>query len=76
MKVMQFYILGFLMVVSQLAAAQIEFKTSVSKNKLGINQRFRIEFTVNKQGADDFEPPSFTDFMWLVDRVLLLINHG
>ncbi len=62
MKVMQFYILGFLMVVSQLAAAQIEFKTSVSKNKLGINQRFRIEFTVNKQGADDFEPPSFTDF--------------
>ena len=42
--------------------AQIEFTTAVSKNKLGVNQRLRIEFTVNKQGADNFEPPSFDNF--------------
>ncbi|WP_372794411.1 BatD family protein [Lutibacter sp.] len=42
--------------------AQVEFKTAVSKNKLGVNQRFRIEFTVNKQGADNFKPPSFVNF--------------
>ncbi len=62
MKRIKFYILGVLLLVSQLVIAQIEFRTSVSKNKLGINQRFRIEFTVNKQGADNFKPPSFANF--------------
>jgi hypothetical protein len=42
--------------------AQIEFKTSVSKNNLGLNQRFRVEFSIDKQGADNFKPPSFSDF--------------
>jgi len=50
------------MFTTQVIFAQIEFKTTVSKNKLGVNQRFRIEFTVNKQGADNFVPPSFTNF--------------
>ncbi|WP_371807794.1 BatD family protein [Lutibacter sp. B1] len=59
---MKFYILSILLVTTQVIFAQIEFKTSVSKNKLGVNQRFRIEFTVNKQGADNFKPPSFTNF--------------
>lgn len=62
MKLMKFYILSILLVTTQVIFAQIEFKTSVSKNKLGVNQRFRIEFTVNKQGADNFKPPSFTNF--------------
>ena len=62
MKLKQFYILGILVFASQMLFAQIEFKTSVSKNELGVNQRFRIEFTVNKQGADNFQPPSFTNF--------------
>ncbi|WP_417800320.1 BatD family protein [Tenacibaculum sp.] len=35
---------------------------SVSKNKLGVNQRLRIEFSINKQGADNFKAPSFTNF--------------
>ncbi len=34
----------------------------VSKNKLGLNQRLRIEFSVNKQGGDNFTPPSFINF--------------
>ena len=58
----KYYILGFLVFASQLLFAQIEFKTAVSKNKLGVNQRFRVQFTVNKQGADNFQPPSFANF--------------
>ncbi|NQV78173.1 MAG: protein BatD, partial [Lutibacter sp.] len=50
------------MFTTQVIFAQVEFKTAVSKNKLGVNQRFRIEFTVNKQGADNFKPPSFANF--------------
>ena len=62
MKIMKFYILAILLFTAHIAFAQIEFKTEVSKNKLGVNQRFKIEFTVNKQGADNFVPPSFTNF--------------
>jgi len=58
----KFYILGILVFASQILFAQIEFKTSVSKNQLGVNQRFRVEFSVNKQGADNFQPPSFNNF--------------
>ena len=62
MKFLKIYILGFLICSSQLLFAQIEFKTDVSKNKLGVNQRFKIQFSVNKQGADNFEPPAFSNF--------------
>ncbi|PHQ55253.1 MAG: BatD protein [Lutibacter sp.] len=62
MKMRQFYILIFLMLATQVLLAQIEFKTVVSKNKLGVNQRLKISFIVNKQGADDFKPPSFKNF--------------
>lgn len=48
--------------IFQSGIAQINFTTSVSKNKLGVNQRFKIEFTIDKQGADDFTPPSFSHF--------------
>ena len=62
MKGLKFYILGILLFAAQVLIAQIEFKTSVSKNQLGVNQRFKIEFTVNMQGADNFQPPSFENF--------------
>ncbi|WP_298262667.1 BatD family protein [uncultured Lutibacter sp.] len=62
MKFIKFYILSILLLATQLLSAQIEFTTSVSKNKLGVNQRFKIQFTVNKQGADNFKPPSFNNF--------------
>ena len=42
--------------------AQVELKTKVSKSKLGLNQRLRVEFSVNKQGADNFSPPRFNGF--------------
>ncbi|WP_457616476.1 BatD family protein [Lutibacter sp.] len=62
MKTAKVYIVITLMFVTQALFAQLEFTTSVSKNKLGVNQRFKIEFTVNQQGADNFKPPSFAYF--------------
>jgi len=56
------YILACLLLSTQLLFAQIAFKTSVSKSKLGLNQRLKIEFSINKQGSDNFTPPNFTNF--------------
>ncbi len=44
-----------------MATAQIKFEAKVSKTKLGINERLRIDFEMNKDG-DNFVPPSFEDF--------------
>lgn len=41
--------------------AQITFDASVSKTKLGVNERLQIEFKTNKSG-DNFSPPSFEGF--------------
>ena len=43
-------------------AQEASLEATVSKNKLGLNQRLRIEFSVNKQGGDNFTPPSFANF--------------
>ncbi len=62
MKMKHCYILAFILLSTQLLFAQIEFKTSVSKSKLGMNQRLKIEFSIDKQGSDNFTPPNFTNF--------------
>ena len=41
--------------------AQIQFEAKVSKNTLGLNERLRIDFTMNADG-DNFSPPSFEGF--------------
>ncbi len=41
--------------------AQITFETKVSKKKLGLNERLRVDFEMNKDG-DNFNPPSFVGF--------------
>jgi len=53
-------ILIFMLSVSVLTA-QIEFKARVSKKKLGLNERLRVDFSMNKDG-DNFIPPKFTGF--------------
>lgn len=55
-------ILLFTLVSASVYSQEAEFTSSISKNKLGLNQRFRITFTVNKQGADNFIRPNFKDF--------------
>jgi len=62
MKSKSIYIVLFLSFLTQFIFAQAEFKTTVSKNKLGVNERFSIIFSINKQGADNFTPPSFNNF--------------
>jgi len=60
---LKFYISIFISLLSlSILAQEAELKVKVSKNKLGLNQRLRIEFSMNKQGADNFTPPDFKDF--------------
>lgn len=40
---------------------EVSFQVKLSKNKLGINERLRVDFTMNKDG-DDFNPPDFNGF--------------
>ncbi len=45
-----------------ITAQDAALTATVSKNKLGVNQRLRIEFSINKQGGDNFKAPNFTNF--------------
>ena len=51
-----------LLVTVQSVVAQVTFKTVVSKSELGLNERLRIEFSIDRQGGDDFTPPDFNNF--------------
>jgi len=41
--------------------AQVKFDASVSKTKLGLNERLRVDFVMNQNG-DNFSPPNFEGF--------------
>ncbi|WP_375237766.1 BatD family protein [Aurantibacter sp.] len=41
--------------------AQVSFEALVSKKKLGVNERLRVDFKMNQDG-DNFSPPSFANF--------------
>ena len=41
--------------------AQVQFEAKVSKTKLGLNERLRVDFVMNDDG-DNFTPPSFEGF--------------
>ncbi len=51
-----------LLITAQNVIAQVTFKTTVSKSELGLNERLRIEFSIDRQGGDDFTPPDFKNF--------------
>lgn len=51
-----------LLIAVQNVIAQVTFKTTVSKTELGLNERLRIEFSIDRQGGDDFTPPDFKNF--------------
>ena len=42
-------------------SAQVNFRASLSKSSLGINERVRIDFIIDKDG-DNFTPPEFSNF--------------
>ena len=46
------------LLISSSLFAQVQFEAKVSKNTLGLNERLRIDFTMNADG-DNFVPPNF-----------------
>jgi len=61
MKVKQYILLFSTLLFGAVTSAQVTFEAKVSKKTLGVNERLRIDFKMNKDG-DNFEPPSFADF--------------
>ncbi|MDA9069667.1 BatD family protein [Arenitalea sp.] len=49
------------MLTTSMTFAQVKFDAKVSKNKLGVNERLRIDFEMNQDG-DNFNPPDFVGF--------------
>lgn len=58
---LKYLILSFLLFASGLIQAQVRFEAKVSREKLGINERLRVDFEMNEDG-DNFQPPSFEGF--------------
>ena len=46
-------------------ADAVTFEIQLSKPKLGLNERLRVDFTMNKDG-DNFNPPDFNGFRVLM----------
>ncbi|NDV41944.1 BatD family protein [Flagellimonas sediminis] len=67
MKVQRGNILLFLAMVflsvtmSHAQDEEVTFTMNLSKEKLGVNERLRVDFTMNKDG-DNFTPPAFENF--------------
>ena len=57
-----YLVISILLFTLQSVIGQVTFKTAVSKTELGLNERLRIEFSIDKQGGDDFTPPDFKYF--------------
>ena len=55
------YLLCFLLGFNFLMEAQVTFEAKVSKRRLGLNERLRVDFEMNENG-DNFNPPSFLNF--------------
>jgi len=58
---MKKFIIAIVLMVCNSLLAQVQFEAKVSKNTLGLNERLRIDFTMNIDG-DNFSPPSFEGF--------------
>lgn len=61
MKIKLYVFLSLLFVASSMWAQDVSFNAKVSKKKLGVNERLRVDFVMNQDG-DNFTPPSFEGF--------------
>ena len=61
MKFLKHITLLLIILATSIATAQVKFEVKVSKKKLGINERLRVDFEMNKDG-DNFNPPGFDNF--------------
>ncbi|KAB7528507.1 protein BatD [Flagellimonas olearia] len=61
-KILLFTIISLFVGISSYAQdEEVTFQMNLSKEKLGINERLRVEFSMNKDG-DNFNPPPFEGF--------------
>ena len=61
MKKIKHIIVLLLIFTSSILSAQVKFEAKVSKKKLGINERLRVDFEMDKDG-DNFNAPNFENF--------------
>lgn len=61
MKLFKLLHITFFILVATAVSGQVKFETKLSKKKLGINERLRVDFQMDKDG-DNFNPPSFEGF--------------
>ncbi|WP_299333363.1 BatD family protein [uncultured Psychroserpens sp.] len=61
MKALKHIVFLLVVLTTSMTFAQVKFEAKVSKKKLGINERLRIDFVMNKDG-DNFNPPDFANF--------------
>ncbi|WP_104735218.1 BatD family protein [Hanstruepera ponticola] len=62
MKLLKQFQILMLLLAATVVSAQVTFEAKVSKKKLGINERLRVDFEMNQDG-DNFNPPDFANFM-------------
>ena len=55
------FLILFLSLNSLIVCSQVNFEASVSKSKLALNERLRVDFVMNQNG-DNFSPPKFDNF--------------
>ena len=55
------HLLFGLLLFSVIGWGQINFEVFVSKKQLGLNERLRVDFKIDKPG-DNFRPPKFSSF--------------
>ena len=60
MRIMEFLFVC-LIFSTEILFSQVTFEAKLSKKKLGLNERLRIDFVMNENG-DDFTPPDFKGF--------------
>lgn len=63
--IFHFISLFFILAATAQDTEQVEFAVKLSKDKLGLNERLKVEFKANKDG-DNFTAPSFNDFTVLM----------
>lgn len=61
MRLSLFTWLGLLLLSTTMLGQDVSFNCKVSKKKLGVNERLRVDFVMNQDG-DNFTPPSFEGF--------------
>lgn len=54
-------VLFMMLLTCGLAMGQVQFEAKLSKSKLGVNERLRVDFVMNEDG-DNFTPPAFQNF--------------